>query len=178
MRRSCQSLALVTIRCCHSNVVFRSGRLVVTLSTLVKPWLSPTVAAAVAIGLAAPAPTLAQTTADAVSAYSSTAPQDCRSERARKHPVPEDGGTRVCPGLHGFVVVVSENDLRETVSIGRNRALADKEPAARKSFGPFNSAATTVEWRSRRNRPFAVIQRWYLADINDPDKNNRPRNKQ
>src|SRR5205085_8364696 len=127
-----------------------------------------------------PAGASAQSPQDAVSAYTSTAPQDCRSERPRRRQIPEDGGTRICPGIHGFVVVVSENDLRETVSVGRNRALADKEPAAKKWFGPFSSAATTVEWRSRRSasRPFAIIQRWSLADNNDLDKDGRPRDKQ
>jgi len=77
-------------------------------------------------------------------------------------------------------VIVLENDLRETVSVGRNRAFADKEPAAKKWFGPFSSAGTTVEWRSRRtaSRPFAIIQRWSLADNKDPDKDGRPRDKQ
>jgi len=75
---------------------------------------------------------------------------------------------------------VSENDLRETVSVGRNRALADKEPAAKKWFGPFSSAGTTVEWRAQRakSRPYAIIQRWSLADNNDVDKDGRPRDKQ
>jgi hypothetical protein len=122
----------------------------------------------------------AQTASEAVSTYTSTAEQDCRSERPRRRQPPEDGGSRTCPGIHGFVLVVSENDLRETVSVGRNRALANKEPAATKWFGPFSSAASTVEWRARRSggRPFAIIQRWSLADNNDPDKDGRPRNKQ
>jgi len=119
-------------------------------------------------------------TGTGVSATTSTAEQDCRSEHPHRKRAPEDGGTRVCPGVHGFVVVISENDLRETVSVGRNRALADKEPAAQKWFGPFSSAATTVEWRSRRagSRPYAIIQRWSLADNSDPDKDGRPRDKQ
>jgi len=141
--------------------------------------LGPTLLIFIA-SLACIMPARAQGADDAVSTYTSTAEQDCRSERPRRKPAPEDGGTRQCPGTHGFVVVVSENDLRETVSVGRNRALADKEPAARKWFGPFSSAATTVEWRSRRtvSRPFAIIQRWSLADNNDLDKDGRPRDKQ
>jgi len=125
-------------------------------------------------------PARAQSANDAVPTYTSTAEQDCRSDRQRRKIAPERGGTRVCPGTHGFVVVVSENDLRETVSVGRSRAFADKEPAAKKWFAPFSSAATTVEWRSRRSasRPFAIIQRWSLADNNDPDKDGRPRDKQ
>ena len=139
------------------------------------PALLVLVASLAGIGLAR-----AQSPGDPVSTYTSTAEQDCRSERVRRKPAPEDGGTRECPGAHGFVVVVSENDLRETVSVGRNRALADKEPAAKKWFGPFSSAGTTVEWRSRRasSRPFAIIQRWSLADNNDVDKDGRPRDKQ
>lgn len=119
-------------------------------------------------------------TGTGVSTSTSTAEQDCRSERQRRKQTAEDGGTRVCPGLHGFVIVISENDLRETVSVGRNRAFADKEPAAKKWFGPFSSATSTAEWRSRRPgaRPYAIIQRWSLADNNDPDKDGRPSNKQ
>jgi hypothetical protein len=134
---------------------------------------------AVVVGSGLATPLAAQTAPDALSVYTSSAEQDCRSERTRRR-APEDGGTRVCPGPHGFVVVVSANDLRETVSVGRNRALADKEPAAKAWFKPFSSAATTVEWRSRRNgsRPFAIIQRWSLADNNDTDKDGRPRDKQ
>ena len=50
----------------------------------------------------------------------------------------DDSTIRVCPGKAGLVVVVSEDDLRETVSVGRNRAAADQEPAAQTWFGPFN----------------------------------------
>ena len=141
--------------------------------------LGPTLLILIA-SLVAVASARAQNASTAVSTYTSTAEQDCRSERARRKPAPQDGGTRTCPGTHGFVVIVSENDLRETVSVGRNRAFADKEPAAKKWFGPFSSAGTTVEWRSRRtaSRPFAIIQRWSLADNKDTDKDGRPRDKQ
>jgi hypothetical protein len=70
--------------------------------------------------------------------------------------------------------VVSEDDLRETVSVGRNRAAADKEPAAQARFGPFNSTTTTVEWRAANGKPFAIIQRWHIADNSDADKDGRP----
>ena len=42
----------------------------------------------------------------------------------------DDCTIRVCPGKAGLVVVISEDDLREAVSVGRNRAAAAKEPAA------------------------------------------------
>jgi len=106
------------------------------------------------------------------SSYTSTAPKDCRV-RSAKNGV-DDSTIRLCPGKAGFVVLIAEDDLRETVSVGRNRAAAAKEPAAQAWFGPFNSTSTTVEWRARDGKPFAIIQRWRIADNADPDKDGRP----
>jgi hypothetical protein len=76
------------------------------------------------------------------SSYSSTAPKDCRVTSARNG---ADASTiRVCPGTAGLVVVVSEDDLRETVSVGHNRYGAAKEPAAQSWFGPFNSTTNMI----------------------------------
>jgi hypothetical protein len=160
-------------------VAVRLGIFNVTALTIARRPLGLTLLILIA-SLVAVTSARAQNASSAVSTYTSTAEQDCRSERPRRKPAPEDGGTRACPGTHGFVVIVSENDLRETVSVGRNRAFADKEPAATKWFGPFSSAATTVEWRSRRtgSRPFAIIQRWSLADNEDTDKDGRTKDKQ
>ena len=106
------------------------------------------------------------------SSYTSTAPKDCRMIGK---PSELDGSTtRVCPGKSGLVVLIAEDDLRETVSVGRNRAAAAKEPAARLWFGPFNSTTTTVEWRALDGNPFAIIQRWHIADNSDEDKDGRP----
>jgi hypothetical protein len=106
------------------------------------------------------------------SSYTSTAPRDCRMIGK---PSELDGSTsRVCPGKAGLVVSISEGDLRETVSVGRNRAAAAKEPAAQSSFGPFNSTTNIVEWRVIDGKPFAIIQRWHIADNSDPDKEGRP----
>ena len=106
------------------------------------------------------------------SSYTSTAPKDCRVTRA--HNGVDDSTIRVCPGKAGLVVLVSEDDLRETVSVGRNPAAAANEPAAQTWFGPFNSTANTVEWRVLDGRPLAIIQRWHIADNSDPDKDGRP----
>ncbi|MDE5452220.1 hypothetical protein GWE18_04920 [Bradyrhizobium sp. CSA112] len=105
------------------------------------------------------------------SSYTSTAPKDCRTIDK-----PGDNGsaTQVCPGKSGLVVLISEDDLRETVSVGPNRAAAAKEPAAEAWFAPFNSTAHTVEWRAADGRPFAIIQRWLIADNNDLDKTGSP----
>ena len=106
------------------------------------------------------------------SSYTSTAPKDCRVVSAQTGV--DDSTIRTCPGKAGLVVVISEDDLRETVSVGRNRAAAHKEPAAQVWFGPFNSTTNTVEWRTVNGKPFAIIQRWHIADISDEDKNGRP----
>ena len=106
------------------------------------------------------------------SSYTSTAPKDCR---IIGKPSEIDGSTtQVCPGKAGLVVLVSEGDLRETVSVGRDRAAAAKEPAAQAWFGPFSSTTNTVEWRAADGKPFAIIQRWHIADNADEDKNGRP----
>ncbi|MCK1711538.1 MULTISPECIES: hypothetical protein [unclassified Bradyrhizobium] len=109
------------------------------------------------------------------SSYTSTAPKDCRQIGK---PGELDGSTtRVCPGRNGLLVLVAEDDLREVVSVGRNRKLAAEEPAAKVWFGPFNSSETTVEWRASGAKPFAIVQRWHIADGTDLDKQGRPNTK-
>jgi len=124
-----------------------------------------------AIALAAADPTLsgrasAQTFS---SSYTSTAEKDCRVKKTEP-----DGSIRLCPGKAGLIVVVSEDDLRQTVSLGRNQQAAENEPAASSSFGPFNFTTDTVEWRAADAKPFAIIQRWHISDNADMDKNGRP----
>lgn len=112
-----------------------------------------------------------------VSSYTSTAERDCR--KISKGEASDDGGTRLCRGPAGLAVIVSESDLRETVSAGRSRKAAESEPAASAWFGPFSSTTPTIEWRSPEGgKPFAMIQRWHIADIADEDKTGRPIAKQ
>src|SRR3982074_2075055 len=106
------------------------------------------------------------------SSYTSTAPKDCRVTSAGTEV--DDSTIRTCPGKAALVALISEDDLREPVSVGRNRAAAAREPAAGVWFGPFNSTEHTVEWRSMNGKPFAIIQRWHIADVGDEDKNGRP----
>lgn len=109
------------------------------------------------------------------SSYTSTAPKDCRQIGK---PGELDGSTtRACPGKNGLIVLIAEDDLREIVSVGRNRRVAAEEPAAKVWFGPFNSSETTIEWRAVDAKPFAIIQRWHIADNGDPDKQGRPNTK-
>ena len=109
------------------------------------------------------------------SSYSSTAPGQCRIIASGNGV--DDSTVRICPGKTGWQVLVSEDDLRESVSVGRNRIWAEKEPAAHTWFGPFSSASTTVEWREQNGRPIAIIQRWQLDDNADQDESGRPRPK-
>ena len=106
------------------------------------------------------------------SSYTSTAPKDCRVTSAGTEI--DDSTIRTCPGKAGLLVLISEDDLRETVSVGRTRAAAAREPAAGVRFGPFNSTEHRVEWRTMNGKPFAIIQGWHIADISDEDKNGRP----
>jgi hypothetical protein len=106
------------------------------------------------------------------STYTSTAPKNCRQVGK---PSELDGSTtRICPGKDGLMVLIAEDDLREIVSVGRNRKKAAEEPAAEAWFAPFNSSETTIEWRAMDAKPFAIIQRWHIADSSDPDKQGRP----
>jgi hypothetical protein len=112
------------------------------------------------------------------SAYTSTADKDCRKISSTKVGGEELGSEHICRGPASFKVVKSENDLRETITVGRTAAIASDQPAAAQGFGPFNSTTSTIEWRLSAGKPFAMIQRWHIADIDDPDKTGRPNTKQ
>jgi hypothetical protein len=105
--------------------------------------------------------------------YTSTATDNCKVLDGAQFD--GDGIVLGCPGLAGNIVLVTEGDLRTTVSIGRDRAAAEQEPAARQGFAPFNRVHDTVEWRSLKGgAPFAIIQRWFISDNNALDRNGRP----
>ena len=132
----------------------------------------------VTIGLLAGVPPAGAQAAEIVSTYTSTAPKDCRVIPPSKSE-PDDGFFHVCSGMGNLIVTNAEGDLREVVSVGRTRAAAGNEPAAQAWFGPFNSTTTTIEWRHPKGgAPFAIIQRWHLADNDDTGPDNRPRTKQ
>jgi hypothetical protein len=122
---------------------------------------------------AASAALVLQSNAETIgSSYTSTTPKDCRVRSANIGV--DDSTIRVCPGKNGLIVLIAEDDLRESVSVGRNRLAASREPAAQTWFGPFNSTTNTVEWRAANGRPYAIIQRWHIADNADRDKDDRP----
>jgi len=72
------------------------------------------------------------------------------------------------------VVRIFDVDLRQTVSFGPTIAAAAKQPAAEQGFGPFNHVHDTIEWRTRAGKPFATIQRWFIADNEKPQADGRP----
>jgi hypothetical protein len=110
------------------------------------------------------------------SRFTSTATRSCKELGAGPRVGEGDWGVLSCPGLGGFVVRVAEDDLRMTVSVGLTIAAAGEEPAAQKSFGPFNLANERLEWRGVNgvDRPFAIIQRWLISDNEKLDKSARP----
>lgn len=112
------------------------------------------------------------------SVYSSVADRDCRGVSNFKIDGDDYAREQVCKGPAGLVVFKNEDDLRETISAGTTAAAANSEPAASQGFGPFNSTTNTIEWRTIAGKPFAMIQRWHIADNDDPDKDGRPRTKQ
>jgi hypothetical protein len=92
-----------------------------------------------------------------VSAYSSTAAAHCWIDGPGRV---EDSPTRLCRGKATLVVLVNKDDARETISVGRDRDDAEKQPAAQTSFGPFKQALPGIEWRIAGGNPFAIIERW------------------
>ena len=69
-------------------------------------------------------------------------------------------GTWACPGEAGIDIVQSYGDDRAYVAFGRE---ATKHCAFRKTFSPFNTALSPVEWRMKDGKPFAAIERWSVV---------------
>ena len=107
------------------------------------------------------------------SVYSSTDTRKCKKIDAAKNGE-GDWSVWLCAGIGGRVVLVSEDDLRMTVSIGRDRKTAADQPAASQGFSPFNRIHDTLEWRTAKGQPFATIQRWFLSDSANPGMDGRP----
>jgi hypothetical protein len=125
---------------------------------------------AIALAILAAGAAFAQ---DFASLYSSTATRNCKKVDAAKDGE-GDWSVWLCPGIGGYVVRVTEDDLRMTVSIGRNLEAAANEPASKHQLTPFNSVHDTLEWRMTKGAPFATIQRWFLSDASNIDKDGRP----
>jgi hypothetical protein len=99
-----------------------------------------------------------------VSAYSSTAAAHCWIDGPGRV---EDSPSRLCRGKATLVVLVNKDEARDSISVGRDRDDAEKQPAAQTSFGPFKQALPGIEWRIAGGNPFAIIQRWRMIDAPD-----------
>lgn len=109
------------------------------------------------------------------STYTKAGEKDCKTVEQSKPKDEMPWSVQSCPGRAGLVVRISDADLRQTVSVGRSIAAAAKERAAEQSFGPFNHAHGTIEWRASGGKPYAIIQRWSLADAEDTGADGKPR---
>ena len=129
--------------------------------------------------LAVTASSIAATAAPAEtfsSIYTSIAAKHCRKHVDLKIDDTEYAVSRVCAGAAGYKVYVDEEDLRETLTIGKTAKQAISEPAADDHFGAFNGFEDTIEWRSGKDRkPFAAIVGWYFADNEHLEKSGRPK---
>ncbi len=69
---------------------------------------------------------------------------------------------QVCKGYDGMAVFVSEGDLRQSVSYGKQRV-----DGRYFTFGNFNRVGNVMEWRLAEadgyKQPFATILRWYVS---------------
>lgn len=72
----------------------------------------------------------------------------------------ELGGTFLCQGYLGYPIIFSEGDLRQMVQFGHVPNLNSHW----ESFGEFNNANETVEWRVKDKKPYAAILRRFIEN--------------
>jgi hypothetical protein len=110
------------------------------------------------------------------SSYSSIADKACKQIDVLKIGDSEYAASRVCPGRGGYKVFVDEEDLRETLTVGKTIRQAGKEPAATDRYGAFNGYDDTIEWRAGADGiPYALIAGWSFADADNLDTTGRPK---
>jgi hypothetical protein len=152
----------------HGHVTVRSTGVLDMMRAIVAMHVIVTVAAAAVTPAAAE---------DIFSIYSSTARKDCRIFDRFRIDGDDYYSGRACKGAAGYIVVVTEEDLRTHVTVGTTIKTALSQPAAAEGFGSFNSIGDTLEWRWVKGaaKPFAIIQRWFYADNENLDKSGRPK---
>ena len=74
----------------------------------------------------------------------------------------ELGVSAICSGYTGYPVIFSEGDLRHMVRFGHIAKLEDQW----ESFGEFNRANDTIEWRLKDKKPYAAILRYFIENSN------------
>ena len=69
-------------------------------------------------------------------------------------------GTWRCKGLDGIDIIQASSDDRSFAGFGHG---GGNNCAFLKTFGPFNTALSPVEWRIRNGKAFAAIERWSVV---------------
>ena len=72
-------------------------------------------------------------------------------------------GSWRCKGIKGYDIFQAGMDARMAAGFGTS---ADNNCAMSKTFSPFNSALSPIEWRMKGKKPIAAIERWSM--IKDP----------
>lgn len=67
-------------------------------------------------------------------------------------------GTWSCEGHAGIAIIQASSDDRSYAAFG-----SAQHCAFLKTFSPFNTALSPVEWRLRNGRPIAAIERWSVV---------------
>jgi hypothetical protein len=91
------------------------------------------------------------------SSYTSAAPKDCRT--VGKSSDPNGSARQVCPGKSGLIVLISDDDLRETVSSGRAKLLPPKSPRQKPGSPPSIRAPIPLNgerWTASHLRSFSA----------------------
>src|SRR5262249_39033996 len=70
-------------------------------------------------------------------------------------------GSWLCKGYRGLDIFQSGADGRSYAAFGKHAA---DHCAARKTFNPFNTALSPIEWRIKNGKPIAAIERWSVSD--------------
>lgn len=69
-------------------------------------------------------------------------------------------GTWACKGYKGLEIIQASSDERSYAAFGNRK---DQHCAFLKTFSPFNTALSPVEWRLKGGQPIAAIERWSVV---------------
>ena len=107
--------------------------------------------------------TFVSTSALAANTSVYTALNDAKCQTVDKGTQGEEWILIGCPGYKNspdYQVMLSEDDLRDSVSYGKNPR---GNCSLRTTFSHFNSAGKTVEWRLHKGKPIATILRFAVS---------------
>jgi hypothetical protein len=69
-------------------------------------------------------------------------------------------GSWRCKGVEGYDVLQSGMDARSAAGFGKD---ARSNCSLKKTFAPFNTALSPIEWRMKNGKPIAAIERWSMV---------------